>query len=111
MEVIVDRKRNPPAKSYTTSLFAGGVEKIGQKIREEADEVIEAASESGEAGHAHLVHEAADLIFHLLVMLGYRDVALSEVEAELGRRFGISGIDEKAARSQTRNPGAQSPGK
>jgi len=98
MRVIADRKVNPPPKSYTTSLFAGGVEKIGGKILEEAREVVEAASEPGAEGRAHLIHEAGDVIYHLLVLLGYKDVELSEVEAELARRFGISGIDEKAAR-------------
>ena len=100
MAVVEDRKLNPPAKSYTTSLFAGGVEKIGGKIREEANEVAEAAAEPGEEGHQHLVHEAADLIYHLFVMLAHRDVPLAEVEAELARRFGISGLDEKAARAK-----------
>lgn len=99
--VIDERKTNPPAKSYTTSLFAGGVEKIGGKILEEADEVIEAAGEPGEEGRLHLVREAADLLYHLLVMLTHRDVRLSEVEAELARRFGISGIDEKASRPKS----------
>jgi phosphoribosyl-ATP pyrophosphohydrolase len=98
MAVVTDRKANPPAKSYTTSLFAGGVEKIGGKITEEAAEVVEAAGEPGEAGREHLVREAADLIYHLLVMLAQRDTSLAEVEAELAKRFGISGIDEKASR-------------
>jgi phosphoribosyl-ATP pyrophosphohydrolase len=100
MAVVLDRKANPPAKSYTTALFAGGVEKIGGKITEEAAEVVEAAGEAGEEGRQHLIREAADLIFHLLVMLGHRDAHLSEVEAELARRFGLSGIDEKAARGK-----------
>ena len=99
MEVIDDRKANPPARSYTTSLFQGGVGRIGAKIGEEAAEVVEAASEEGDQGRAHLAHEAADLIYHLLVMLSYRGVALREVEDELARRFGISGLDEKASRS------------
>ena len=47
---------------------------------------------------AHLVHEAADLVFHLLVMLGYRDIEWPAVETELARRFGVSGIEEKASR-------------
>ena len=98
MAVIEDRKQNPPVKSYTTSLFQGGVPKIGGKIREEAEEVIEAAGEPGEAGRTHLIYESADLIYHLFVMLGQREIPLSEVETELARRFGISGIDEKAAR-------------
>lgn len=98
MAVVLDRKANPPAKSYTTTLFAGGVPKIGEKIAEEAAEVVEAATEPGEEGRQHLIREAADLLYHLLVMLGHRDSHLAEVEAELARRFGLSGIDEKAAR-------------
>ncbi|MBW3596730.1 MAG: phosphoribosyl-ATP diphosphatase [Planctomycetes bacterium] len=98
MAVIEDRKRNPPPKSYTTSLLEGGVAKVGKKIREEADEVIEAAGESGEDGRQHLIYEAGDLLYHLLVMLAHRDVRLEEVEQELARRFGVSGLDEKGAR-------------
>jgi phosphoribosyl-ATP pyrophosphohydrolase len=98
MAVVQDRKANPPAKSYTTTLFAGGALKIGEKITEEAAEVVEAAGEDGEEGRQHLIRESADLVYHLLVMLGHRDATLAEVEAELARRFGLSGIDEKAAR-------------
>jgi phosphoribosyl-ATP pyrophosphohydrolase len=98
MAIIEDRKANPPPKSYTTTLFAGGVAKIGEKITEEAAEVVEAAGEPGDEGRTHLIHEAADLVYHLFVMLGFRDIKLAEVEAELARRFGISGLDEKAAR-------------
>ena len=65
---------------------------------EEAGEVVEAAGEPGDAGRSHLIYEAADLIYHLFVLMGHRDVKLSEVEAELARRFGLSGLDEKAAR-------------
>ncbi len=97
MEVIEDRKAKLPANSYTTTLLTGGVERIGDKIMEEAAEVVGAARE-GDEGRSHLIHEAADLIYHLLVMLGYRAVTWSEVQAELARRFGISGLDEKAAR-------------
>jgi phosphoribosyl-ATP pyrophosphohydrolase len=96
MAVVEDRKANPPAKSYTTTLFAGGVAKIGEKITEEAAEVVEAAGEAGEEGRSHLIREASDLF----VMLGYRDVRLTEVEAELAKRFGISGLDEKASRAK-----------
>lgn len=98
MSVIEDRKRNPPERSYTTSLFAGGVDKIGAKIAEEAAEVVEAAGETGPEGRQHLVYEAADLIYHLFVMLGYRNIPLEQVEAELARRFGTSGLDEKESR-------------
>jgi phosphoribosyl-ATP pyrophosphohydrolase len=99
MQVIEERRENPPERSYTTKLFQGGVDKIGSKIMEEAEEVVQAAAESGGEGRKHLVHEAADLIYHLFVMLGFRDIRLEEVEAELARRFGISGLDEKAART------------
>ena len=98
MAVIEERKATMPEKSYTTRLFQGGVQKIGEKVTEEAAEVVEAAAETGEAGRQHLIREAGDLVYHLLVMLGYRDVKLAEVEQELGRRFGISGLDEKASR-------------
>ncbi len=99
MEVIEDRKANPPARSYTTSLFAAGVDKIGGKILEEAQEVVDAAHEADtDAGREHLTHEAADLIYHLFVMMGYRGIALDDVAKELSKRFGTSGLDEKAAR-------------
>lgn len=98
MSVIEDRKRNPPAKSYTTSLFQGGVAKIGAKITEEAAEVVEAATRASSEGAKDLIHEAGDLIYHLFVMLGHCDVTLSQVEECLASRFGVSGIDEKASR-------------
>jgi phosphoribosyl-ATP pyrophosphohydrolase len=103
MEVIAERKRNPPAKSYTTSLFQGGVDRIGCKVMEEAAELVRAAREYEESPTArqNLVHEAADLLYHLFVMLGYRDVPLAEVDAELARRFGISGLEEKASRQSS----------
>jgi phosphoribosyl-ATP pyrophosphohydrolase len=64
MAVIEDRKANPPAKSYTTSLLAGGVRKIGAKITEEAAEVVGAAGEPGDQGRAHLIYESGDLLYH-----------------------------------------------
>jgi phosphoribosyl-ATP pyrophosphohydrolase len=97
--VIAERRANPPARrSYVVKLLEGGVPAIGAKVVEEAAEVVEAADEVGDEGRAHLVCEAADLFFHTLVMLGHRGVALAEVEAELGRRFGIGGIEEKESR-------------
>lgn len=98
MAVIEDRRDHPPEKSYTTKLFQGGIPKIGEKILEESHEVIEAAYESGDEGRLHTVKEAADVTFHLMVLLGHRGIHWREVEAELGRRFGVSGIDEKASR-------------
>jgi phosphoribosyl-ATP pyrophosphohydrolase len=98
MKVIDERKRNPPEKSYTSSLLSGGIVRIGKKILEESQEVVEAAGESGEPGRQHVIREAADVIYHLLVLLAHRDATLTEVEQELANRFGISGIDEKASR-------------
>lgn len=99
MAVIEERKATRPEKSYTTRLFDGGVEAIGAKIVEEAAEVGAAAAEPGDAGRTHTIHEAADVVYHLFVLLGFCDISLAEVEAELARRFGISGLDEKASRT------------
>ena len=99
MAVIEDRKATMPEKSYTTKLFRGGVAKIGEKITEEAAEVVEAAHEPDEDGRQHLIREVSDLVYHLFVMLGARGVKLAEVEYELAKRFGISGLEEKASRS------------
>jgi phosphoribosyl-ATP pyrophosphohydrolase len=86
------------AESYTAKLLAGGVAKIGAKVTEEAAEVVEAAGEPGDDGHRHTVAEAGDLLYHLLVLLAARDIPLAEVEAEIARRFGMSGLEEKASR-------------
>jgi phosphoribosyl-ATP pyrophosphohydrolase len=105
MQVIAARKAQPPAeRSYVVSLLRGGVPKIGAKIVEEAAEVVAAAGEPGVAGRGHLVHEVADLVFHTLVLLGHQDIAWSEVEVELARRFGTSGITEKESRRGASNP-------
>jgi phosphoribosyl-ATP pyrophosphohydrolase len=85
-------------KSYTAKLLAGGVAKIGPKVTEEAAEVVEAAGEPDEAGREHTIREAADVIYHLMVLLAVRGVKLEEVERELARRFGMSGLEEKASR-------------
>ncbi len=107
LELIAARKSNPPAKrSYVVSLLQGGVSKIGAKIVEEAGEVVAAAAEPGTAGRSHLVHEVADLVFHTLVLLGHHDIPWSDVEAELVRRFGTSGIAEKESRRPAANDAA-----
>jgi phosphoribosyl-ATP pyrophosphohydrolase len=99
MAVLEDRKVNPPPNSYTARLYAGGDAKIGAKLLEEAHELVEAAGETGEQGRRHLIYEAADVIYHLLVLLAFHQVRLEDVEAELQRRFGQSGLDEKASRT------------
>lgn len=93
--VIQGRKGASPETSYTAALMAKGTDKILKKIGEEAAELI-IAGKGGDRGE--IVYEAADLIFHLLVLLGYRDIPPDEVYAELRRRFGVSGIEEKASR-------------
>ena len=100
MAVIQDRKANPPPRSYTTRLLAGGVSAISDKILEEAREVTEAARESEAAGREHLIHETADLIYHVCVLLGHQSIRWEDIETELAARFGICGLDEKAAREQ-----------
>lgn len=110
MGVIEQRKREPSEKSYTNRLLLGGLEKIGVKILEEAAEVVEAACEPGEAGRTHTIREAADVIYHLFVLLGYRNIPLAEVEQELAGRFGISGLEEKASRPPKTFPQPSDPG-
>lgn len=96
-ELIESRYADRPADSYTTRLFEGGVERIGAKIREEAEELVEAARE-GDA--AHVTHEAADLLFHMLVLITRSGVTLEDVARELARRQGISGLEEKRRRGE-----------
>lgn len=88
------------AKSYTSKLLSGELEVLCGKVIEEASELIEAADEPGDEGRQHFVYEAGDLVYHLLVLLRRRGVDLAEVEAELARRFGVSGLDEKANRQR-----------
>lgn len=93
--VINARRGGDPASSYTARLFAAGRAKIAQKLGEEAVETVIAAL--GE-DHQALIGEASDLVFHLLVLLADAGLSISDVRAELARREGVSGIDEKAAR-------------
>jgi phosphoribosyl-ATP pyrophosphohydrolase/phosphoribosyl-AMP cyclohydrolase len=80
---IADRKANPPEGSYTALLFAGGVDRIGKKIGEEATEVVIAAKN---ADLNELVWETSDLLYHTLVMLAERNVSLDRIGDELARR-------------------------
>ncbi|HWI41812.1 MAG TPA: phosphoribosyl-ATP diphosphatase [Verrucomicrobiae bacterium] len=94
--VILERKANPADNSYTASLLAKGLDKILKKVGEESAEVIIA----GKGGTPQeLVCESADLLYHLLVLLACREVDVQEVFGELGKRFGISGIEEKSSRT------------
>ena len=92
---IETRKSADPDSSWTAKLLSKGPEKCAEKFGEES---IEAIIEAVKGDRAGLTAEAADVLYHLLVMLAARDVALEDVLAELARRQGLSGIAEKAAR-------------
>ena len=93
--VIASRKTADPDTSWTAKLLAKGPEKCAEKFGEEA---VEAIIEAVKGDQEKLTTEAADVLYHLLVMLTARDVALEDVLAELARRQGMSGIEEKASR-------------
>lgn len=92
MQLLADRWTASPDRSYVARLYSAGPEQIRKKIFEESGELIEASAESGSNRESHVVHEAADLLFHTLVLLSWAGVKLSDVEAELTRRFGTSGL-------------------
>jgi len=92
---IEARKGADPDSSWTAKLLAKGPDKCAEKFGEEA---VEAIIEAVKGDRAALTSEAADVLYHLLVMLASRDVALADVLAELLRREGVSGIEEKAGR-------------
>lgn len=94
---IAARRTGDPDASYVARLNAKGTAKIAQKLGEEAVEAVIAAMAQDRAG---LVGEAADVLFHLLVLLDRQGIALEEVLAELDRREGTSGLEEKASRSR-----------
>ena len=96
-QVIAERRNASPDSSYVAKLNAKGLEKIAQKLGEEATEAVIAALSGG---REELVGEAADVIFHLLVLLQAKDIPLADVLAELDRREGTSGLVEKANRSE-----------
>lgn len=89
-----------PEGSYTTKLLQGGIPKMGAKLLEESQEVIEAAAEAGDAGRDHTIREAADVVYHLWVLLASRGVSVDDVRRELERREGVSGLEEKRLRGQ-----------
>jgi len=94
-QVVLQRRDIPSQKSYVASLFAKGLDKILGKIGEEATETAVA----GKGGNTDdVVYETADLFFHVLVLLGYYDIPPERIYQELRRRFGLSGIEEKASR-------------
>ena len=94
--VVLDRKANPSDSSYTASLMQKGLDTVLKKLGEEAVELVIA----GKWGvREEVVYETADLFYHTLVLLGYQEIPLDEVYAELRRRFSLSGLEEKLSRS------------
>lgn len=97
-DTILKRKAADKESSYVATLFAKGHKKIAQKIGEEATEVVIA---SGGENRQEIVSESADLLFHLLVLWAAHGVTPEDVTAELERREGTSGIEEKAKRNKS----------
>lgn len=101
LEATIRQRAGASAESsYTAKLLSGPLEKLCGKVTEEAGELVEAAGEQGEEGREHFIYEAGDLLYHMMVLLRRRGVDMVEVEAELARRFGVSGLDEKASRAE-----------
>ena len=94
-KILEERKSATADQSYVSSLYDQGTGSILEKIREESEEVINAVNQEG---REEVIHEVADLLFHLLVLLRYENITIDEIESELDKRFGISGHDEKASR-------------
>lgn len=95
--VLEERKQADPQSSYVAKLYAKGLDAILKKIGEEATETV-MAGKDGDA--EHIIYEVADLWFHTLVLLAHQDLKPQQVLAELERRFGLSGLAEKAQRQQ-----------
>jgi phosphoribosyl-ATP pyrophosphohydrolase len=93
--VIMERSKGDPEKSYVARLFSKNVDSVLKKIGEEATETVMAAKDGDKA---KIVAETADLWFHCMVMLARFDLSPADVLAELVRREGLSGLEEKAAR-------------
>jgi phosphoribosyl-ATP pyrophosphohydrolase/phosphoribosyl-AMP cyclohydrolase len=91
-QTIQERKRHPTSESYTSTLLEGGLDRVLKKVVEEAGEVVLAAKGGKKE---EVVYETADLLFHMLVALGYHDITPQEVYQELAGRFGKSGLRTK----------------
>ncbi|MCU7812421.1 MAG: phosphoribosyl-ATP diphosphatase [Candidatus Thiodiazotropha sp. (ex Notomyrtea botanica)] len=97
-QVLEERKQAEPDSSYVAKLYAKGLDAILKKIGEEATETVMAAKD-GAADK--IVYETADLWFHTMVLLAHQGLGPADVLQELQRRFGLSGLEEKAQRSQS----------
>ncbi|CAI8939391.1 phosphoribosyl-ATP diphosphatase [Methylocaldum szegediense] len=100
--VLEERKSQDPQKSYVASLYTKGLDAILKKIGEEATETVMAAKDGNPD---KIVYEIADLWFHCLVLLAHQGLCADQVMAELQRRFGLSGLEEKASRGSKTGQG------
>ena len=96
-EVLEQRKQAEPESSYVASLYAKGLDAILKKIGEEATETVIAAKDGD---RDKIIHETADLWFHCMVLLAHQGLHPADVAGELERRFGLSGLEEKASRGE-----------
>ena len=99
LEKILEQRKSATAdNSYVASLYNQGTDKILDKISEESAEVIKAAKDEGKD---KIIHEVADLWFHILVLLRHKNISIKEIETELMSRFGVSGHAEKSSRTKS----------
>ncbi|RDH82860.1 MAG: phosphoribosyl-ATP diphosphatase [endosymbiont of Galathealinum brachiosum] len=96
-EVLEERKQADPDSSYVAKLYSKGLDSILKKIGEEATETVMAAKD-GDADQ--IIYETADLWFHSMVLLAHQGISPDDVLNELDRRFGLSGLEEKASRTE-----------
>lgn len=99
IKTVEERKRAMPENSYVATLLRSGPDAILCKLAEENGEVIKAVREEGKSRQ---VKELCDLLFHVMVLMAGQDITLEEIEVELAKRHGISGLEEKAARKKGR---------
>ena len=99
--VVAERRSADPETSYVANLNVKGIDKILEKVGEEAVEVVLAAknADSSTGDSADVINEVADLVFHILVMLDRLDISHNDVMAALAARQGVSGLEEKASRN------------
>jgi phosphoribosyl-ATP pyrophosphohydrolase len=98
LEIILEQRKSESSdSSYVSSLYNKGTDEILKKIGEESAEVIMATKDNIED---KIIYEVADLWFHTLVLLRHKNIEVSKIEQELSRRFGLSGLEEKANRSK-----------
>ena len=99
--ILEERRHADPSTSYVADLHAKGINKVLEKVSEETTEVILAAKDAEASGNVEeLVKETADLWFHTMILLAHMDSSPVAVLEELERRFGTSGLEEKASRSK-----------